>query len=317
MRYSFVAATLALATFASAAPSLHVRQSQDECETTYNTCLKTRSEVACQCDLAACVGEDSARERDFCATATAGEVASSTVAAAANTYTSTQTFTSINGIPGGCNPAHPGSCPTPAPGVTVVTVAAGDAVSATATDSAAYTAPAVDTYTSTSTFTSIYGIPGGCNPAHPGSCPTPSAGVTVVTVAAGDAVSFTASSVAATAPAVYTAPAANTYTSTSTFTSINGIPGGCNPAHPGSCPTPAAGVTVVTVGSGDAVSATAPAVYTAPAASAPASAPAVVANGTAASGTAAAVPPVYTGAADRVKPAMAIIALAVGALAYF
>ncbi|KAF5674707.1 surface protein SP1 [Fusarium circinatum] len=55
------------------------------------------------------------------------------------------------------------------------------------------------------TFTSIPGIPGGCNPAHPGSCPS----------------YFTKT---------YTAPAA-------TFTSISGILGGCNPAHPGSCPS--------------------------------------------------------------------------------
>ncbi|QGI83701.1 hypothetical protein CEK25_010430 [Fusarium fujikuroi] len=50
------------------------------------------------------------------------------------------------------------------------------------------------------------GIPGGCNPAHPGSCPSSY---------------FTKT---------YTAPA-------ETFTSISGIPGGCNPAHPGSCPS--------------------------------------------------------------------------------
>ncbi|KAM0549209.1 hypothetical protein ACHAPJ_009518 [Fusarium lateritium] len=55
------------------------------------------------------------------------------------------------------------------------------------------------------TFTSIPGIPGGCNPAHPGSCPS----------------------------------SYFTYTKTpsQTFTSIPGIPGGCNPAHPGSCPS--------------------------------------------------------------------------------
>ncbi|KAF4474665.1 surface SP1 [Fusarium agapanthi] len=56
------------------------------------------------------------------------------------------------------------------------------------------------------TSTSIPGIPGGCNPAHPGSCPSSYFSKT------------------------YTAPAA-------TFTSISGIPGGCNPAHPGSCPS--------------------------------------------------------------------------------
>ncbi|RYN60280.1 hypothetical protein AA0118_g6469 [Alternaria tenuissima] len=57
------------------------------------------------------------------------------------------------------------------------------------------------------TFTSISGIPGGCNPAHPGSCPSSYFDTTTKSPAA-------------------------------TFTSIPGIPGGCNPAHPGSCPTP-------------------------------------------------------------------------------
>lgn len=233
MRYSFIAATLALATFVSAAPSSHkVRQSQDACENTYNACLASgRAMVACQCDLAACVGEDDERERDFCATATAASalaaMTSTTAAAAsytaANTYTSTYTFYSNSAVPGGL----------------------------------------------------------GCNPAHPGSCPTPTAGVTIVTVPYNG---------------VATAPS-NTYTSTSTFTSINGIPGGCNPAHPGSCPTPSAGVTVVTVASSSVAA-------TATMASASTS---VKASGT------AVVPPVYTGAADRVKPAMAIIAL--GALA--
>ncbi|KAF4962508.1 hypothetical protein FSARC_9431 [Fusarium sarcochroum] len=55
------------------------------------------------------------------------------------------------------------------------------------------------------TFTSIPGIPGGCNPAHPGSCPS----------------------------SYFT----YTKTASQTFTSISGIPGGCNPAHPGSCPS--------------------------------------------------------------------------------
>ncbi|KAG5758640.1 hypothetical protein H9Q72_013231 [Fusarium xylarioides] len=51
-------------------------------------------------------------------------------------------------------------------------------------------------------------IPGGCNPAHLGSCPD---------------------------------------TTLASVPSSTGIPGGCNPAHPGSCPTPTAPV-VVTAG---------------------------------------------------------------------
>ncbi|KAF4971630.1 hypothetical protein FZEAL_9790 [Fusarium zealandicum] len=65
-----------------------------------------------------------------------------------------------------------------------------------------------ETASTQATFTSIPGIPGGCNPAHPGSCP--SSYFTYTTE---------------------TAPAEET------FTSIPGIPGGCNPAHPGSCPS--------------------------------------------------------------------------------
>ena len=52
---------------------------------------------------------------------------------------------SVTGIPGGCNPAHPGSCPS---------------------------SYFDTTSTATAIFTSISGIPGGCNPAHPGSCPS-------------------------------------------------------------------------------------------------------------------------------------------------
>ncbi|APA06920.1 hypothetical protein SS1G_04425 [Sclerotinia sclerotiorum 1980 UF-70] len=74
-------------------------------------------------------------------------------------------------------------------------------VSTTASSSAAAST------TSAAAVTSISGIPGGCNPAHGGSCP---------------------SSYFSTAPASST---------TAPFSSISGIPGGCNPAHGGSCPS--------------------------------------------------------------------------------
>ncbi|KAI1035055.1 hypothetical protein LB503_011695 [Fusarium chuoi] len=151
---------LALASAASAAPLSR----RDVCQDAYKSCIAAGTpEVACSCTLTACVGEDNARNREYCASATAS--------LAQPTKTE---------IPGGCNPAHPGSCP-----------------SSYFTNK--YTAPV-------ETFTSIPGIPGGCNPAHPGSCPSSY---------------FTKT---------YTAPA-------QTFTSISGIPGGCNPAHPGSCPS--------------------------------------------------------------------------------
>ncbi|CZR42782.1 uncharacterized protein FPRO_10085 [Fusarium proliferatum ET1] len=151
---------LAVASTVSAAPLSTV----DKCQDDYKSCIAAGTpEVACSCTLTACAGEDSARIREWCSSATASLVEP----------TKTE-------IPGGCNPAHPGSCP-----------------SSYFTNK--YTAPA-------ETFTSIPGIPGGCNPAHPGSCPSSY---------------FTKT---------YTAPA-------QTFTSISGIPGGCNPAHPGSCPS--------------------------------------------------------------------------------
>ncbi|SPJ79794.1 uncharacterized protein FTOL_08185 [Fusarium torulosum] len=102
----------------------------EECEKAYSVCIEAGTpEVACSCTLTACAGEDSARIREYCSSATAS--------LAAPTPTK---------IPGGCNPAHPGSCPS-------------------SYFNKNSTAPA-------KTITSAYGIPGGCNPAHPGSCPS-------------------------------------------------------------------------------------------------------------------------------------------------
>ncbi|KAH8729255.1 hypothetical protein BGZ61DRAFT_446052 [Ilyonectria robusta] len=188
---------LTLASAASAAPLGR----RDECQDAYKACIAAGTlEVACSCTLTACVGEDNARNREYCASATASlaEPTPTEIPGGCNpahpescpssyfiyaeppTSTSSQTLTSISGIPGGCNPAHPGSCP----------------------DSYFTT----KTVTATETFTSIPGIPGGCNPAHPGSCPDSYFTTKTVTVK-------------------------------ETFTSIPGIPGGCNPAHPGSCPS--------------------------------------------------------------------------------
>ncbi|KAH6982255.1 hypothetical protein BKA56DRAFT_585574 [Ilyonectria sp. MPI-CAGE-AT-0026] len=154
---------LTLASAASAAPLGR----RDECQDAYKACIAAGTpEVACSCTLTACVGEDNARNREYCASATAS--------LAGPTPTE---------IPGGCNPAHPESCPS---------------------SYFIYAEP--PTSTSSQTFTSISGIPGGCNPAHPGSCPDSYFTTKTVTVK-------------------------------ETFTSIPGIPGGCNPAHPGSCPS--------------------------------------------------------------------------------
>ncbi|KAL0944949.1 uncharacterized protein CTRU02_202836 [Colletotrichum truncatum] len=121
---------LAMASAVTAAPALLRRQ--DDCQDAWKACIAAGTpEVACSCTLTACLGEDNARNREYCATATA------------NLPKPTPT-----GIPGGCNPAHPGSCP-----------------------SSYFTYPTV-TATAQPTFTPIPGIPGGCNPAHPGSCPS-------------------------------------------------------------------------------------------------------------------------------------------------
>uniref|UniRef100_L2FJ32 Uncharacterized protein n=1 Tax=Colletotrichum fructicola (strain Nara gc5) TaxID=1213859 RepID=L2FJ32_COLFN len=128
--YNKLTIALAMASAVSAAPALAPRQ--DPCQDAYKACIAAGTpEVACSCTLTACLGEDNARNREYCATATA------------NLPQPTST-----GIPGGCNPAHPGSCP-----------------------SSYFTYPTASASAAPS-FTSIPGIPGGCNPAHPGSCPS-------------------------------------------------------------------------------------------------------------------------------------------------
>ncbi|CAN9418242.1 unnamed protein product [Alternaria sp. RS040] len=93
------------------------------------------------------------------------------------------------------------------------------------------------------TFTSISGIPGGCNPAHPGSCPSSYFDTTTAAPAA----TFTSiSGIPGGCNPAHPGSCPSSYFDTTTkspaatFTSIPGIPGGCNPAHPGSCPTPSA-----------------------------------------------------------------------------
>ncbi|KAF2126490.1 hypothetical protein P153DRAFT_259534, partial [Dothidotthia symphoricarpi CBS 119687] len=74
-------------------------------------------------------------------------------------------------------------------------------------------------------------IPGGCNPAHPGSCPD----------------SYFSTSASAPVPTsipggcnpAHPGSCPSSYFSTLVTVPVpTSIPGGCNPAHPGSCPTP-------------------------------------------------------------------------------
>jgi hypothetical protein len=179
-----VTVALILSSVVSAAPTINARQ--DRCQNAYKTCIAAGTpEVACSCTVVTtCVGEDSAHNREYCASATANfsKAASTPVPA----------FTSIPSIPGGCNPAHPGSCHSSYFDTTK--------------------APAA-------TFTPIPGIPGGCNPAYPGSCPSSYFDTTKATPVA-------------------------------TSTSIPVIPGGCNPARPGSCLTSAAAAPVASAAPG-------------------------------------------------------------------
>lgn len=77
-------------------------------------------------------------------------------------------------------------------------------------------------------------IPGGCNPAHPGSCPDSYFSTTNLYTATVSATPTSAPLYTATVIASYTAEeSCEEEAPTPTPTSI---PGGCNPAHPGSCP---------------------------------------------------------------------------------
>lgn len=85
MRYSLFALA-ATAAFASA-----------DCQDDYKTCIAAGTpEVVCQCDLTTCSGEDAARIRSFCATATANLSAAPSSASA----TTTTTASIITGTPG-------------------------------------------------------------------------------------------------------------------------------------------------------------------------------------------------------------------------
>lgn len=103
-----LALALALTSAVSAGP---LNRREDPCQVTYKSCVASGvPEVACACDLQACLGEDNARGREYCASATATIVRSSTIATPVTTS-----------IPGGCNPAHPGSCPSSYFATTIVT----------------------------------------------------------------------------------------------------------------------------------------------------------------------------------------------------
>lgn len=250
---------LAFVAVASAAPA---NRRQDDCEAAYDKCIAAGTpQVACSCTLTTCSGEDSARLREFCATATASLVlpTSTSIPGGCNpahpgscpSSTSSATFSSISGIPGGCNPAHPGSCPSSYFDTTKSATATFTSISGIPGGcNPAHPGSCPSSYfdttesaTATAAFSSISGIPGGCNPAHPGSCPssyfdttksaTPVATYTSVPGIPGGCNPAHPGS----CPSSYFSTTAESSVPAATYTSIPGIPGGCNPAHPGSCPS--------------------------------------------------------------------------------
>ncbi|THY80300.1 hypothetical protein D6C93_09972 [Aureobasidium pullulans] len=83
---------LALTSAVSASPAL--RRQADPCQDAYNACIAAGTpEVACSCTLTACAGQDNARNREYCASATAN-LPKTTAAPSA----------SSSGY--ACNPAH-------------------------------------------------------------------------------------------------------------------------------------------------------------------------------------------------------------------
>ncbi|KAK1987607.1 hypothetical protein LZ30DRAFT_701983 [Colletotrichum cereale] len=102
---------LAMVSAATAAPALDRRS---DCQDAYKVCIAAGTPmISCQCTLTACLGEDNARARDFCATAT-GNLTQPTPTGTppAASTSAPPSSTSMVGVPGGCNPAHPGSCPS-------------------------------------------------------------------------------------------------------------------------------------------------------------------------------------------------------------
>ncbi|GAM90829.1 hypothetical protein ANO11243_088740 [Dothideomycetidae sp. 11243] len=87
MRASTVIAAVAAISTVSAQDFL---QKRDDCQKAYNVCISAgNAQVLCSCQLATCSGEDDARERAYCATATASLTASQTTSTTASTASST------------------------------------------------------------------------------------------------------------------------------------------------------------------------------------------------------------------------------------
>ncbi|CAO2649976.1 Nn.00g012680.m01.CDS01 [Neocucurbitaria sp. VM-36] len=203
-----LAIALAFSSAVSAAPALQARQ--NPCRDAYNACIAAGTpEVACSCTLASCSGEDNARNREYCASATAS------LKLPSPTPTS---------IPGGCNPAHPGSCPSSY----FATVPTPVSTSIPGGCNPAHPGSCPSSYFDTIPVPASTSIPGGCNPAHPGSCPSSYFATIPIPVT---------SSIPGGCNPAHPGSCPSSYFATVSVPTPTSIPGGCNPAHEGSCPS--------------------------------------------------------------------------------
>ena len=101
---------LALTSAVSASPAL--RRSDDPCQDAYKACIAAGTpEVACSCTLTACLGEDNARNREYCASATANLPRTTSAPASTKTTAAPSSASACTtDLFWGCNPAR-SSCP--------------------------------------------------------------------------------------------------------------------------------------------------------------------------------------------------------------
>ncbi|KAI5256283.1 hypothetical protein E4T42_01658 [Aureobasidium subglaciale] len=94
MKSSIIISSLALALPAFAAPvttsATPIATPQNQCQVDYNNCLAIGTpEVMCSCDMTACLGEDAARIREWCASKTSGLTSGTATATATATPSAT------------------------------------------------------------------------------------------------------------------------------------------------------------------------------------------------------------------------------------
>ncbi|KAJ8058734.1 hypothetical protein OCU04_011725 [Sclerotinia nivalis] len=95
-----------VATSTTAAPTTTADACVSQCNTSYNSCRSApdANRASCASSYASCLGYSPYDNN--------GSLVTPTACSSSPVTTSTAAPTSISGIPGGCNPAHPGSCPS-------------------------------------------------------------------------------------------------------------------------------------------------------------------------------------------------------------